>query len=141
MVLVGSALKSAMMLSVVAVPVAVPVTTVAQAPEEIADVPRALEPLAIVWVTVAEPEAVGMANPLSPVVWFPVAFTALPLVKLDELLFTFAATRPESFTSSALANPAKWLVVIEPLMPAIGSAVPLLLRNFHQLAVESAQMA
>ena len=45
---VGSALKSAAMMSVVAVPVAEVVTTVAQVPEEIAPVPRAEVPLAIV---------------------------------------------------------------------------------------------
>lgn len=50
---VGSALKSAMMLSVVAVPVAEVVTTVAQAPEPIALVPRADVPLAIVCVVPA----------------------------------------------------------------------------------------
>src|SRR5689334_22467788 len=47
---VGSALKSAMILSVVAVPVALAVTTVAQAADEIADVPRAAVPFAIVCV-------------------------------------------------------------------------------------------
>ena len=48
--LVGSALKSAMMLSVVAVPVAVVVITGAQAPEAISVVRRAEVPLAIVFV-------------------------------------------------------------------------------------------
>ena len=48
--LVGSALKSAIMSSVVATPVAVTVTVEAQAPEAIALVPRVAVPLAIVVV-------------------------------------------------------------------------------------------
>jgi hypothetical protein len=61
---VGSALKSAMKLSVVAVPVAVVVTAAAQAPEAMAPVPNADVPVAITCVAVALPAAVGIVTPL-----------------------------------------------------------------------------
>ena len=64
-VLVGSPLKPQPITSVVAMPLPDEVTTVAHAPELIADVPRAAVPLATVCDTVAVP--LGNVNVVLPV--------------------------------------------------------------------------
>jgi len=61
---VGSALKSAIKVSVVKTPVADTVTVAAAAPDAISVVPSVAVPDAIVWVTTALPDAVGVVKPL-----------------------------------------------------------------------------
>lgn len=70
-------MKSAMMLSVVAVPVAVPVTAEAHAPEAIKLVPSADEPLAIVTVHVAH-AMVPVVVIVPPVIGLVVAMLVTP---------------------------------------------------------------
>jgi len=75
---VGSELKSAMMVSVAAVPVADVVTTLAQVPEEMAPVPSAEVPLAMVAVQVGQDTAPVAATTMGAVPLRP-ALPTLPM--------------------------------------------------------------
>ena len=70
---VGSALKSAIKVSVVKTPLADTVTVVAAAPDAINVVPSVAVPDAIVWATTALPEAAGVVNPLKEAAVIPMS--------------------------------------------------------------------
>ena len=112
--------------SVVAVPVAVPVTTVAQAPEVIAPVPSAELPLAIVCVIVAE--ALGkvivvLSVPASVIVLLAVNVLPLAIVSVAEVAGAVIATL---LTDVAEATPNVGVVndgLVRPAKPPEGTAV------------------
>lgn len=142
---VGSALNTHWITSVVAVPVAVVVTTVAQAPEEIALVPSAEVPLAMVYPAVppapnaTEEESVPVkVRVLLAVSVLPLAIVNVALVAgavIATLLIEVAAATPrDGVVSDAF-------VIAVPLESVPGRSVAAMARNAGAPAVVVANIA